>query len=128
MNLSEQLQTLVETYLPEGWDITRYTTEPDVLSRPLVMIEVKSITPQSFAVLAVNAHLYVLQPPRATADGNEQAADDALPFLLDVLYRVEAVETVTASRGMFLEQWPCWDIELNLYAPIVGDDEEPEEA
>ncbi len=119
---------MLTTHLPEAWKLIDYTTEPDTLDRPLVMIDVKTITPgPSQGILQAGVHVYVLLPTRDDARRNEQATDDAMVFVVNVLSRVQAVNNVTATRGDFLDRYPAWDIELTLYVPIVGD-EEPEEA
>ena len=102
-----------------------------MLSKPLVMVYVKTLSVgPTFGTITAGAHIYVLLPSRDSAAGNEQAVDDALPFVLDTLFRAESVQSVNASRGDFLEKYPAWDIDVSLYASIIQDpepDEEPDE-
>lgn len=122
MSLRAQLEALLRAHLPSDWDLIPYAKEPDVLFRPLVMVDVKSITTgPSQGVLSASAHVYVLVPNYDATEANEDAVDDSMPFVVDVLSRVNAVTTVSATRGDFLEKFPCWDIDLTLFVPITDD-------
>jgi hypothetical protein len=129
VTLSLQLTAMLTRYLPETWRMIPYTDVPDVLDRPLVMVDVKSLSMgPTFGVLESGVHVYVLQPARSTAADNEHALDDSMPFVIDTLSRVESVTSVTATRGTFAEKFPVWDIDLTLYVPIIHTpDAAPEE-
>ncbi|WP_144797707.1 hypothetical protein [Microbacterium paludicola] len=127
MSMSAQLAELIERYIPEDWRLIPYTDVPDVLDRPVVMIDTKTIgMGPSLGILQAGVHVYVLQPAHSSTEDNERALDDAMPLVVDVLSRVESVTSVNASRVTFAEKFPAWDIDLTLYVPITYD--EPEEA
>jgi len=125
--LAEQLETMLTTYLPEGWTLIPYTTTPDVLDRPLVMIDIKTIAPgPAQGVLQAGARVYILKPSLDDAARNEQTVDEAMPFVVDILSRVQAVQGIEASRGTFLDLFPAWDVTLTLFVPLVDDEPEPD--
>lgn len=128
MSIRKTLAGLLEQHTPADWDVVEYMTDPGAVSRPMVMVSFDSVAPgPAQGVLLAGFNILVIIPSRDDAERNEDAVDDALPFIVDVLSRVESSTSVQATRVTFAEKYPAWNIELNLVVTITDDDTETEE-
>lgn len=115
---------LLEQHVPSGWDVKAYLREPENITRPLVMLDYDTITPgPTGAQATAGVKVYVLIPSLDDAERNEDAVDDAMPFVTAVLFRLQSTTSVNATRATFAEKWPCWVIDVNLIFTITDDEE-----
>lgn len=130
MNVRQAVEEAVRAYAPETWDVAPFTTEPNTLTQPVAMVDWQTIGQgPSLGILQATVHVFVLFPTSADTEANEDAVDEAIPFVVDTFTRINSFNGVTATRGTLPNSNnPAWDIEITVLVPIIDEpDPEPEE-
>ena len=109
--LAETLKPL----LPKGWQIVPYADNLDVLSRPVVMIQQKRITPASFAPLGhhVVEFSVIILDPAQDIRAAENSLDEEVDLLLYAFEDIETLAWTSAERAVF-DTNHGWDITLTV--------------
>lgn len=124
MSTRQDIVDAIAPLLPDDWQVAAYSDEPNVLTYPLVMVSLSTIsagiTPATYDL---GHHVYVLIPQQGDAAGNTDAVDDAVLLTLHSILRMRAVTQGTAVRGIFQGSFPCWDITINIQASVTDEEE-----
>jgi hypothetical protein len=120
MSYRQDVVDQIAPLLPIDWDILPYSDEPDVLSRPLVMVTSTDIDPAQLASqYDITMHVYVLVPNKDDVALDSDEVDDAVLEALDALLKMRAVRQGNASRATFQGGHPCWDITITIIANVL---------
>lgn len=109
--LAETLRPL----LPKGWQIVPYADTVDALSRPVVMLQQKRITPSASAPLGRHSVEFsvILLTPGTNLDRIEDDLDEQVDLLLYALEDLPTLVWTSAERAVF-DNAHGWEISITL--------------
>jgi hypothetical protein len=109
--LSETLAPL----LPRGWQIVPYADNVDTLSRPVVMLQQKRITPSANTPMGRHSVEFsvILLSPSTDVRKAEDDLDEQVDLLLYALEDLPTLVWTNAERAVF-DGVHGWDITLTL--------------
>lgn len=101
--------------LPKGWQIVPYADNLDTLSRPVVMLQQKRITPSTYAPLGRHSVEFsvILLNPSTDIRKAEEDLDEQVDLLLYALEDLPTLVWTNAERAVF-DNNHGWDITLTL--------------
>ena len=116
MSFRSYVTDAIKPLLPKGWKLLPYSTNLDVLSQPVVMLKLNSVTRTPGAPNGAHTVTYTLAVIEPKTDPG--SADDALEDkLFDLLHAIDTVANLTwsnAERVLFGDSNPAFDISLQL--------------
>lgn len=120
-NLRTVIEEALKPLLPSSWQIIPYETEIDVPTNPVLMLNHKVILPDvgaGYKRLRHEIHL-ILISPKTSLKAAEDALDDDMETLFGVLStNLDNLRFVKADKGIFQQQWACWDVEVEVSADL----------
>lgn len=120
MSMRSSIVTQIEGELPSSWVVVDDERALNVISKPTVIVSVRSLTPSDFAPLhnmTVNVALLLLSP-HTDASKAEDQLDELLVTVLEAFQNMRGLTWVEASKIVHMDRYMGWEITTEATATL----------